>query len=338
MTLVKKKKKLLLPLLLLSLSRCHAGNGIQDITLHREDILYISLHRGNGFYPGTGSPHEVGDPGKNPRSMGSNANVAWPRGGLGDAEYDAAFDLVLLPLARAFDPDLVLVAAGFDAAAGDPLGGMSVSPRGYAHMTRRLLTLARGRAVLALEGGYNVGATAAAAAACVEVLLADKADSSSSPGSGAGAAARGGWGAAVPSASSASATTTAVGGKATRSGSSEEDETTTTGNASVAVETEEKSSGDDEDDGGGGGGESGSESESQEEEEDGFVLGRAVARPSRDAAPALAATAAALAPHWPQSAELARVGTPAGFSAAWRDYCLKAKPARLTRSSRRKSL
>ena len=270
--------------------------------------------------------------------MGSNANVAWPRGGLGDAEYDAAFDLVLLPLARAFDPDLVLVAAGFDAAAGDPLGGMSVSPRGYAHMTRRLLTLARGRAVLALEGGYNVGATAAAAAACVEVLLADKADSSSSPGSGAGAAARGGWGAAVPSASSASATTTAVGGKATRSGSSEEDETTTTGNASVAVETEEKSSGDDEDDGGGGGGESGSESESQEEEEDGFVLGRAVARPSRDAAPALAATAAALAPHWPQSAELARVGTPAGFSAAWRDYCLKAKPARLTRSSRRKSL
>ena len=190
MTLVKKKKKLLLPLLLLSLSRCHAGNGIQDITLHREDILYISLHRGNGFYPGTGSPHEVGDPGKNPRSMGSNANVAWPRGGLGDAEYDAAFDLVLLPLARAFDPDLVLVAAGFDAAAGDPLGGMSVSPRGYAHMTRRLLTLARGRAVLALEGGYNVGATAAAAAACVEVLLADKADSSSSPGSGAGAAAR----------------------------------------------------------------------------------------------------------------------------------------------------
>lgn len=327
-SLVSQKKLLLLP------PTNFTGNGIQDITLHRDDILYISLHRGNGFYPGTGAPHEVGDQDKNPRSLGRNANVAWPRGGLGDAEYDAAFDLVLLPLARAFEPDLVLVAAGFDAAAGDPLGGMSVSPRGYAHMTRRLLTLAGGRAVLALEGGYNVGATAAAAAACVEVLLSDRADYSSSSGAGA---------AAVPSASSASATTAAVGGsnKATRSGSSEEDEATTTSaarNASV-VEIEEKSSGDDDDDdhsdkSGG----SESDSEEEEEEEDGFVLGRAVARPSRDAAPALAATAAALAPHWPQSAELARVGTPAGFSAAWRDYCLKAKPARLTRSSRRKSL
>ena len=298
------------------------GNGIQDITLHREDILYISLHRGNGFYPGTGRPSEVGDQARNPRSMGANANVAWPRGGLGDAEYDAAFDLVLLPLARAFDPELVIVAAGFDAAAGDPLGGMSVSPRGYAHMTRRLLTLAKGKAVLALEGGYNVGATAAAAAACVEVLLSDRADSNSSSSSAA---------AAVPCAStsdSASASTMTAVGKATRSGSSEEETTT----RESAVETEEKSSGDDGDGGG-----SGSDSDS-DSEEDGFVLGRAVSRPSRDAAPALAATAAALAPHWPRSAELARVGTPAGFSAAWRDYCLRAKPARLTGSGRRRSL
>ena len=276
----------------------------------------------------------MGDFAKNPRSMGSNANVAWPRGGLGDAEYDAAFDLVLLPLARAFDPDLVLVAAGFDAAAGDPLGGMSVSPRGYKNMLRRLLTLAGGRAVLALEGGYNVGATAAAAAACVEVLLSDRADSSSSSG--------GSGGGAAPSASSASTTTAGGSGKATtkRGGSSEEEEaTTTTENAAASVvETEEKSSGDDDDDDEGEGGSESSGSDSEDDDDDGFVLGRAVARPSRDAAPALAATAAALAPHWPQSAELARVGTPAGFSAAWRDYCLKARPARLTRSSRRKSL
>jgi len=307
------------------------GNGIQDITLHRDDILYVSLHRGNGFYPGTGRPSEVGDFNRNPRSMGANANIAWPRGGLGDAEYDAAFDLVLLPLARAFDPDLVIVAAGFDAAAGDPLGGMSVSPRGYAHMTRRLLTLAQGKAVLALEGGYNVGATAAAAAACAEVLLSDRADSPSSNG----AAGESGGGAAAPSASStasASTATTAVGGGSraapTRGGGSSEEEEATTENV---VEAEEKSSGDDDDD------ESGPDSGS-EGDSDGFDLGRAVARPSRAAAPALAATAAALAPHWPQSAELARLGTPAGFSAAWRDYCLRAKPARLTRSGRRKSL
>ena len=89
--------------------------------------------------------------------------MAWTRGGLGDAEYDAAFDLVVMPAARAFDPDLVLVAAGFDAAAGDPLGGMAVTPAGFASMTRRLLTLAGGRVTLALEGGYNVSATAACA-------------------------------------------------------------------------------------------------------------------------------------------------------------------------------
>lgn len=260
--------------------------------------------------------------------MGSNANVAWPRGGLGDAEYDAAFDLVLLPLARAFDPDLVIIAAGFDAAAGDPLGGMSVTPRGYRHMTRRLLTLAKGKAVLALEGGYNVGATAAAAAACVEVLLSDRADASSSS-SGGGAAA-----AAAPSSASAASASTVAGKATTRSGSSEEEESGAAA-ASAVVETEGKGSSDDEEEDN----ESGSDdSDSEEEEEDGFVLGRAVARPSRDAAPALAATAAALAPHWPLSEELAKIGTPAGFSAAWRDYCLEAKPARLTRSSRRKSL
>ena len=257
--------------------------------------------------------------------MGTNANVAWPRGGLGDAEYDAAFDLVLLPLARAFNPDLVLIAAGFDAAAGDPLGGMNLSPRGYAHMTRRLLTLAQGKAVLALEGGYNVGATAAAAAACVEVLLSDRADSNAS--------------AALSASSATSASTAAAvgGGKATtRSGSSEEEgqEEETTANAAAAAsaavaEAEEKSASSDDD--------GNSESDSDSGSEDaGFVLGRAVARPSRDAAPALAAAAAALAPHWPQSEELAAVGTPAGFSAAWRDYCLRAKPARLTRSSRRR--
>lgn len=285
--------------------------------------------------------------------MGKNANVAWPRGGLGDAEYDAAFDLVLLPLARAFAPDLVIVAAGFDAAAGDPLGGMTVTPRGYAHMTRRLLTLAKGKAVLALEGGYNVGATASAAAACVEVLLSDS--SSSDLGNNKSKA--------------TSASTSTV--MAKRSGSSEaESGTTTTGAAAVADSAAsaaraattttapaddsakkassstsssseddsnshvKESSPDDDDEN------SSDDSDSDSDADDGFVLGRAVGRPSRDAAPALAATAAALAPHWKHcSEELARLGTPAGFSAAWRDYCLRAKPSRLTRgSSRRKSL
>lgn len=211
----------------------HHGDGIQALTLDRPDIMYVSLHRGGGFYPGTGHPVEAGTG----AAAGRNLNVAWTRGGLGDAEYDAAFDLVVMPAARAFDPDLVLVAAGFDAAAGDPLGGMAVTPAGFASMTRRLLTLAGGRVTLALEGGYNVSATAACAAACVEVLLADR-DGGPPP-------------------------------DAPR------------------------------------------------------------ARPSRDAAPAIAAAAAAMAPHWP--AALGPLGDAAGFKAAWGDYCAAAKPPRALR-------
>ena len=92
---------------------------------------------------------------------------------MGDAEYLAAFDRVLLPIARDFRPDLVLVSAGFDAADGDPLGAMRLTPAGYAQMTARLATLAGGRLVLALEGGYDLEAIARSAAACLRVLLGE---------------------------------------------------------------------------------------------------------------------------------------------------------------------
>src|SRR5207249_3873679 len=103
---------------------------------------------------------------------GFTVNVPWP-GGMGDAEYLAAFDRLLLPIAREFRPDLVLVSAGFDAAAGDPLGAMRLTPAGYARMTARLKELAHGRLVLALEGGYDLEAIARSAAACLRVLLGE---------------------------------------------------------------------------------------------------------------------------------------------------------------------
>ena len=93
---------------------------------------------------------------------------------MGDAEYLAAFDALLLPIARSFAPQLVLVSCGFDAAAGDLLGGMRLSADGYAAMTKRLLDVAGGSVVLALEGGYNLDAIAAAAAAVTRVLLGEK--------------------------------------------------------------------------------------------------------------------------------------------------------------------
>jgi len=147
----------------------HHGNGTQHSFWDDPSVLYFSTHQ-FPFYPGTGAIEEVGGG----DGRGFTVNVPWP-GGMGDAEYLTAFDRVLLPIAHAFDPELVLVSAGYDAAEGDLLGSMRISPAGYAAMTSRLLRLARGRVVLALEGGYNLDAIAASAAASLSVLLGDAA-------------------------------------------------------------------------------------------------------------------------------------------------------------------
>jgi histone deacetylase 6 len=145
----------------------HHGNGTQHSFERDPDLLYFSTHQ-YPFYPGTGAIREVGEG----DARGHMVNVAWPAG-MGDAEYLAAFDRVLLPIARAFEPELVLVSCGFDAAEGDLLGGMRVSANGYAALTEKVISLAGGRIVLALEGGYNLDAIAAAAAACLRVLLGE---------------------------------------------------------------------------------------------------------------------------------------------------------------------
>jgi len=98
--------------------------------------------------------------------------VGWNGGGAGDADYAAAFDLLLLPLYRAFDPDLIVVSAGFDSARGDPLGGCDLTPAGYARLTHGLLGLKPKRGIaFALEGGYNCLSVARSYAACVGALL-----------------------------------------------------------------------------------------------------------------------------------------------------------------------
>ena len=146
----------------------HHGNGTQNSFWEDPDVLYFSMHQ-YPFYPGTGAIEETGGP----AARGRTINVPWPAG-MGDAEYLAAFDRVLLPISRDFVPDLVLVSAGFDAARGDLLGQMQVTPEGYAAMTQRLATLAAGKLVLALEGGYNLDAISRSAAACVRVLLGER--------------------------------------------------------------------------------------------------------------------------------------------------------------------
>ncbi|KAF0696698.1 Aste57867_12552 [Aphanomyces stellatus] len=150
----------------------HHGNGTEHMFEDDPSVLYCSLHRFDNhgaFYPGTGAPDSVGKG----RGAGFNVNIGWPSGGIGDAEYLAAFDRVLMPIFRAYDPEIVLVSAGFDSALGDPLGRCRLTPAGYARMTHQLSSLAHGKIVLALEGGYNLRSIATSASACIRILLGD---------------------------------------------------------------------------------------------------------------------------------------------------------------------
>ncbi len=147
----------------------HHGNGTQNTFWGDASVLYVSTHQWP-FYPGTGAIGETGGVG----APGRTVNVAWPAG-RGDADHLAAFDQLLLPIAREFEPDLVLVSCGFDAARGDLLGQQLLSPGGYAALTARLQSLAGGKVVLALEGGYALEAIAASSAACLRTLLGDPA-------------------------------------------------------------------------------------------------------------------------------------------------------------------
>jgi len=151
----------------------HHGNGVQNIFYDDPNVLFVSLHRyGAGFYPGTGHASECGVG----AGEGTTVNITWERGDMySDAEYLAAFDRVIMPIARQYCPDLVIIAAGFDAARGDPLGGMDLTPAGYAHMTALLQTLACGKLVVALEGGYDLRSIANAAAAVHTSLLGEPA-------------------------------------------------------------------------------------------------------------------------------------------------------------------
>jgi acetoin utilization deacetylase AcuC-like enzyme len=146
----------------------HHGNGTQHSFLHRADVLFVSLHQ-FPFYPGTGALQETGSG----DGDGYTVNVPFP-GGCHDGDYRAAFRDIIVPVANAFEPDLVMVSAGFDAHRLDPLAGMEATEEGYADMAATVASIADehadGRLVLTLEGGYDLGALGRSVRACVDVL------------------------------------------------------------------------------------------------------------------------------------------------------------------------
>ncbi len=122
----------------------HHGNGTEAIFRDDESVLFVSLHQWP-FYPGTGGPGTSDE---------HTLNVPL-RAGSGDAEYLRAFDALVEPAVREFEPDLVLVSAGFDAHVGDPLAEMEVTENGFRELARRCASLGP-RVAAVLEGGYNL--------------------------------------------------------------------------------------------------------------------------------------------------------------------------------------
>lgn len=146
----------------------HHGNGTQNAFYASNQVLFCSIHQAP-FYPGTGDNDERGE------GVGHGYTINVPlRAGRSDEEYLAVLDDVFLPALRAFEPELILVSAGYDAHIDDPLGGMRLTERGYAAMTNRLLDVAHrsagGRLVAVLEGGYDPGALARSVAVTIRTL------------------------------------------------------------------------------------------------------------------------------------------------------------------------
>ncbi|HEX2676372.1 MAG TPA: histone deacetylase [Polyangiales bacterium] len=134
----------------------HHGNGTQDAFYDDPRVLFVSLHQ-YPFYPGTGAPSEIG----RGKGAGYTANLALPAGA-GPEAYGAAFQEVILPLLREYKPELVLVSAGFDAHARDPLAQMELDELCYGAFASSLLDLVdefgHGRIGFVLEGGYDLNA------------------------------------------------------------------------------------------------------------------------------------------------------------------------------------
>jgi acetoin utilization deacetylase AcuC-like enzyme len=147
----------------------HHGNGTQEAFYSDPEVLYFSTHE-FPFYPGTGQRDETGTG----KAEGTTVNFPMVAG-WGDEEYLRAFREVLVPVARRFRPQLILVSAGFDAHWADQLAMMQVTVTGFAQMTMVLKELAaelcRGNMVFALEGGYNLQALASSIKAVFDVLL-----------------------------------------------------------------------------------------------------------------------------------------------------------------------
>jgi acetoin utilization deacetylase AcuC-like enzyme len=151
----------------------HHGNGTQAIFNADPLTMYVSTHQ-SPHYPGTGGIEEIGTG----KAKGTKINIPLPPG-CGDAEYIRVYNGIVVPAVRRFNPELILVSAGYDAHRDDQLADMRLTEPGYTAIVEKIDTLAGeycgGKAVFCLEGGYNLRALARSVAATFRVLLGDTA-------------------------------------------------------------------------------------------------------------------------------------------------------------------
>ncbi len=151
----------------------HHGNGTQHAFEDRSDVLFISIHQDpSTIYPGMGFAHERG------HGAGEGFTLNLPMApGSGDDAYRDAFECTILPRLEQFAPEFLLISAGFDAAASDPLASMELTDEAFAWMTDQLVAVADrhtgGRLVSVLEGGYHPEGLAGGAVAHARSLLGD---------------------------------------------------------------------------------------------------------------------------------------------------------------------
>jgi histone deacetylase 6 len=155
----------------------HHGDGQQQLFYKDPTVLTISTHVAAEINK-KGKP-EIAFPANRgmdltyngaEQGLGYNINIPWPHDKVGAPEYQAALRSIVLPALQSFDPDLILVASGFDAVKGDTLAGTRLPPRSYYDMTRQLLSLRKPVAVI-LEGGYSPELLAKGSANVVHALL-----------------------------------------------------------------------------------------------------------------------------------------------------------------------
>ncbi len=152
----------------------HHGNGTQHVFENDPRFAFFSVHQGN-FYPGTGAIHEIG------RGDGTGYTLNLPlKPAMDDDDYRYCFQKVVVPFARQYKPQMILLSAGYDSHHQDPLGGMNVTAEGFGGMTADLCDLADelcgGKLVAFLEGGYDLEGLSSSVGTTLQIMLGDDVD------------------------------------------------------------------------------------------------------------------------------------------------------------------